>query len=524
MLSKPGLPLIQRMTILSLVLMGIVMLWLSGDFSMSGDEASQIQIGRNIHVYLGRSLGFIPGETHSIKLDNYGALFGVISTGLTHLFPNSDEIRIRHLMIAITGLFAIFYAGRTARLLHGGVAELLTIWMLFCSPRFFGASMNDSKDIPFALGMIMSTYFLLRITRDAPIIIPRHFLGLCVGLFIAVGVRIGGLMFGLYALIAFAWLTIRHWRNSKAYIIRLGIWLLGVAITAFFAAIIFLPFVWPHIILGTLKALQKFSNYYVALTMLYQGQDLPTSEPPWHYLPVWIGITIPVIVLLLFLVSPVMLRRKLDFPALLLVFTILFPWLSIVIGHSPVYDAWRQFYFIYPPIVVLAGMCAAEIISLMKTPMSKALVATSIGICLLPPLVWSARNHPLENVYFNEIAGGVDGAYGKYETDYYGEGTERACKKLLQQGVFRRPLSDSVYVLNNIPTQINYYLKKHDPKIVTMHMSYEKRDSVNWDFGIFYTRGLDSLLKRKDWPPAGMIDSVVAEHTILMAIVKNPRR
>lgn len=30
-----------------------------------------------------------------------------------------------------------------------------------------------------------------------------------------------------------------------------------------------------------------------------------------------------------------------------------------------------------------------------------------------------AKNHPNDYVYFNELVGGLHGAYGDYETDYY---------------------------------------------------------------------------------------------------------
>jgi hypothetical protein len=97
---------------------------------------------------------------------------------------------------------------------------------------------------------------------------------------------------------------------------------------------------------------------------------------------------------------------------------------------------------------------------------------------------------------------------------------ELACRKLLRQPAFQKPLADSIYVINNVPPQVIHYLKRHDPRIVPIHTAYEWRDKHHWDYGIFFTRGLDTLLKRSDWPPGGMIDSVTAGNTLLMAIVK----
>jgi hypothetical protein len=506
---------------ISLGIMAVAMLLLSRDFSMSGDEASQMQIGRNTYVYLCRAFGFLPGPTEGIKLDNYSGLFGVITTNLAHWMPWWEEVHLRHFVVAITGFFAIFYAGKTSRLLWGRTAELLTIWMLICSPRFFGASMNNSKDIPFALGMMMVGYFLLCIVQSAPRLERRHLIGLFFGVFIAVGVRIGGLVFcGFYAAVAFGWLATKHWRAARPFVLKAALWMGVTGLAAFLAAIIFLPKVWTNIPLNTARALQKFSNYYVGFTQLYQGRDIPTTNPPWHYLPVWVGITVPVVVIGLFAVVLVLITRYPRFSTIFLLLMVVFPPLITVAKGAPVYDSWRQFYFIYPPMVVLAGGAGAWLWERIERPAAQLACSLLFFALLAPPVLWSIRNHPLEHVYFNETVGGVDGAYGRFETDYYGDGIELACRKLLQQPAFAAPIADSIYVANNIPTQVIYYLKKANPRIAIRHIGYEKRDTARWDYGIFATRGVDSFLKRGIWPPAGMVDSVVADRTLLFAIVK----
>jgi hypothetical protein len=493
------------------------MLLLSKDFSMSGDEVAQMQLGHNVFDFLTQWPHKLPGSAIG---NNYGALFGVVSTAIARLFHTIDEIYIRHILIAVTGFAAIIYAGKTARLLYGQRAELICIWALACSPRFFGAGMNNSKDIPFALGMIMATYFLLCIVRSAPLIKRKLFIGLFFGLFIALGIRIAGVMFGLFEAISLAWVWNKYWALNRRYVLQLALWLSISALASFLAAVIFLPFVWANIPLGTARALQSFSHYYIDLTMLFNGHDYYTKYPPLSYLPVWIAITIPVMVLILFLLSPFMLRRKDRFPTLLLLCIVLLPWLSFVIARSPMYDGWRQFYFIYPPMAVLASGSADEIFRLLRTRLVKRVFTGVLAVGFLTSIIWSVRNHPLQNVYFNELIGGIDGAYGRFETDYYGESVDVACKKLLKLPAFQKPLKDSIYVVDNVPSQITYYLRRYDPMIAVRHIDYARRNDYNWSYGIFYTRGLDSLRKRKDWPPQHMIDSVVADHTLLMAIVK----
>ncbi|MEO6830644.1 MAG: glycosyltransferase family 39 protein, partial [Chitinophagaceae bacterium] len=263
----------------SLALIGIVMLWSSRDFSMSGDEQSQMQVGQNVFRYLGQCLGLIPGEPQAISLNYYGGLFGVVAEACQRIFPNADVLHLRHFLVAITGFFTIVFAGKTAKLLHSRTAQFCTIWMLLLSPRFFAASMNNSKDIPFALGMMMATYFLLKIVRAAPVLRLKDFIGLGFGLFFAIGIRIGGVMFGFYALIAFTILARKYWTSNRKFVWKT---LLALALTGLFsfaAAIVFLPFVWPNLLMASARCIQVFSNYHIAVTMLYRGQDLPTSFP-----------------------------------------------------------------------------------------------------------------------------------------------------------------------------------------------------------------------------------------------------
>ncbi len=43
------------------------------------------------------------------------------------------------------------------------------------------------------------------------------------------------------------------------------------------------------------------------------------------------------------------------------------------------------------------------------------------------------RNHPHQNVYFNELVGGVNGADGKFDMDYWGLSYKQLYEKLLKQ-------------------------------------------------------------------------------------------
>lgn len=504
--------------------MALVLLWCSKDYSLNGDALSQIRVGENVFRYLGQTLGLIPGTPQPVTLNYYGGLFGVTAEALHRVFPSLDFIQLRHLLVALTGFLCLVYSGKIAKILYNDTAQLCSIWFLFLSPRFFAASMNNSKDIPFALGMTMATFFLIKIMNAAPALRFRDFVGLGIGLFVAIGVRIGGVLFGLYAVLALVLLAIRFWQGRRDYVRRLFGALVVTGVLAFAAAIIFLPFVWHNIPLATAQSVRTFSNYYINVTMLFRGQDLPTTASPWEYLPVWIAITSPIIITLLFLGSIVLLGQKNDRRNgfILLLMTVFVPWVIVLLLHSPVYDAWRQFYFIFPAITALAGIAAAAVFGHLPNRKLKLAWVLGIGLSLSPAVVWSVRNHPLQSVYFNRLVGGLKGAFGYYETDFYGESVQIAVRKLLSLTTQHTANTDTIYVLENVPSQIQFYLQKANPKINVRHAAYFQRHDFRWDYGVFYSRGFDSVLHNKNWPPANCIDSVAVDGVMLMAIVKNP--
>src|SRR6185437_8192650 len=98
---------------------------------------------------------------------------------------------------------------------------------------------------------------------------------------------------------------------------------------------------------------------------------------------------------------------------------------------SSLYDGWRHFLFIYPPLVVLASIGWIAIVNAKQKVIGYATIGL-IVIGLISPVRFALANHTLESLYYNEIPGGLKGIYGKYETDYYMLGIKPATEWLLQ--------------------------------------------------------------------------------------------
>jgi hypothetical protein len=51
--------------------------------------------------------------------------------------------------------------------------------------------------------------------------------------------------------------------------------------------------------------------------------------------------------------------------------------------------------------------------------MQVAIMASILAVVLLPGLYWDVKLHPYQYVYYNQLVGGVGGAFRRYEMDYW---------------------------------------------------------------------------------------------------------
>ena len=101
------------------------------------------------------------------------------------------------------------------------------------------------------------------------------------------------------------------------------------------------------------------SNISVALRVMFEGKIIWSDNLPWYYIPKNILITVPLVILIFFLVPLFIAIGTKDtvhaFWIFLLYFTSLFPVVYIIYKGSNVYGGWRHVLFIYPPLVTLTS-------------------------------------------------------------------------------------------------------------------------------------------------------------------------
>lgn len=408
------------------------------DFGIPWDESIQTQIGAFNFRYVFR------GDPTLLSFSDryYGAIFEV------PLLWISSRLSIpRHLgifLIFVFGVILFYFLGR--RLFRNSWWGLLGAAMLAASPRIFADAFYNSKDIPFLVAGITALWTLV-VLSDA--LTKTHkwwvFAGVVLMHAVASAVFICTRVAGVMILpLTFFVLFIKVIESTPSWKRSLAI-LAGYLVLSAGFTIAFWPILWHDPWREFLNAFSVMSKYPYGRPVLYQGSYFLPESLPWHYLPVWIGISTPVIVLAGIIPGIVgwlgnitgLIKSKEKTEALKKSASEISVWLAVIgwmvipiaaiyIFHSVLYDGWRQMFFIYPAIVLVSVSGFRALYHWMARMMPVRLNAIRIvaGILLLGGLVEPAwfmvRYHPDENIYFNLFAGDPTTLRQRYELDYWG--------------------------------------------------------------------------------------------------------
>jgi hypothetical protein len=193
------------------------------------------------------------------------------------------------------------------------------------------------------------------------------------------------------------------------------------------AIILFWPVLWRDPVGNFILAFKESSKFPWEGYVLFRGIEIPATQLPWNYLPVWIAITTPLLYLVLFIAGLIFIARKfvktfsLRIAEWLNLYVLFLPVFSVIFLHSVVYDGWRHLYFIYPSLIFIALAGLENIFPLIRNKIILAGAKIFLFGYLLYVLVVMVRLHPYQNLYFNMLAGkSLAEIHPRYETDYWG--------------------------------------------------------------------------------------------------------
>jgi tetratricopeptide (TPR) repeat protein len=504
----------------------IIMLIASRDAGISCDEV--IHYNQSVSVY---NYFATHGEDKSAlntpvsHLKYYGQSYDNLVTILTRWFNIDDIYGFRNLMSSLMGWLTIFITALFAVWLKNYRAGLIVLYLFALSPTFLGHSQNNLKDVPFAFAYIAGTFLTQKfLVRDSNTSFRDSVL-LALSIAFCISLRAGGLLLICYLILFFLIYSYCKFLNegnlNNNEILRKLIRISVIIITALVLSIVLWPYAQQNPFTNILRSYRAMAHYPDTFRQIFEGRVEWSDFMPWYYLIKSMGITIPIIVLSGLLFCILLIKKILsDRKGILygfLIFTLLFPILFVILDKSNIYSSWRQFLFLYPGIILLASIGFTYLFELFT---KRYLLWITSGILLLlsiHPLKYMLLNHPYEYLYYNQLVGGLNGAYGNYETDYYFVSQTEASEWLigyLKQKNFQGPLK--VKATYSVQWQF-----RNNPEIETSYFRYEERSQSDWDYAIVVSRYVSPYqLKNKLWPPRNAIHVIYADKVPVCAVLE----
>ncbi len=500
---------------------------ISQDYGVTGDEFPD-------HRHAGYVLDyFAKGDKTSIyqpqtTLHLYGISMQVVAAAICRWFNIDNYYECRHVVCALNGALGILFVGLMGLRLGGGLSGLLAILLMFFTPRYFGHSMNNLKDIPFAVGYIISIFYIIRLFDTYPIFRLRYIIGVILGIALALGTRSGGLllypMLFMYAgLFYMQWYGVQHFYKVRTYfrdIVRILKILVIIVVFSYVLAIALWPFALQKPFTNVWVSLESFTHYSIGLRTIFDGEQMMSNMLPWRYAPQYLMIGMPLVTVIGFIGCIIYFlwrRKEFSLQFYFLFFAVIFPVFWVVYKNSNLYGGLRHLLFVLPPMVVIAAEFWRRMMMGRNMYKKYIVLFVFLGLFILP-VVHFVKNHPNEYVYFNELCGGLKGTYGNYETDYYFNSLKESCDWFKEN--VQLPTDRKTIVVSQLSGAVEYYFRK-DTNIKVIYSRYYEKYSKDWDYAILGNVYIDRFqLQQGGFPPERNLYSPKVDGYPMSCVVK----
>lgn len=352
-----------------ILLLGLL---IAQDYGISWDEKAMIVLGAKVYDFI-RGAGAYPADP-GIRF--HGAWFEVLQYAVQRLLGLTYARAIfilRHMLN-----FTVFWIGLVAlylialRTFKSRGWALITMLMLFLSPRQFGHAFINGRDIPtmafFSVKMLVLLAFI-----DRPTVWRAVLLGVASG--VVITLRVGLLFLPLYAVLFLGILIFSELDAGKrVQWMRYGLLIL-VYVCSFAAAVVaWWPLLWEDTSQNLRAAFHNMLWDQQAPGGFYFGEQI--GSLPWHWVPVHLVSKTPLlyvalagIAILTLVVTSVRNPRKIlteDRSILLFLLWFILPVFAVITLHASMFDEWRHLYFVYPAFLLLAASALRSIFLVAK--------------------------------------------------------------------------------------------------------------------------------------------------------------
>ena len=373
------------------------------------------------------------------NLLQYGILFDTFAASLEEVFNidnNQDAFHLKHFLtfmfFFISSIF--FYKIINQRFKNRFFALLVTFFYI-TSPRIFAESFYNCKDIVFMSFVVMSLHYALSSFENFSL---KNIFFFSLFTAFATSVRVMGIFLFLLFLLFLLFNSLEEKRFFKKNINKFCYLIIFYSLITF----IFWPFLWESPINNFIFTLKSFANFNMSFEIFYLGEFYNIKNLPWHYIPIWIFVTTPLIFFLFFLIGFLNVNtlffknfcnlsnknrlwknveQKKDFFILLFFITPIF---LVIFLSSTLYTGWRHLYFIYPCLTYFIALGLKFIFNNTNFKTYRKTFVVIVGLSLVLNIYNLIKLHPYQNIYFNFIF--EHKARNYFEIDYWGLGNVEA--------------------------------------------------------------------------------------------------
>jgi len=328
----------------------------------------------------------------------------------------AGDVESHHLFNILSSSILVFVVAFFSYSYFGAIPSIVSTLALITYPLFWSESHFNVKDPPEA------AFFAATIWAFYESVVKKSTLWLWISIFfffLAFGTKFNAVFIPVililyYLLINFHKLTPKKLKNGlrkfpRSYLISLAL----SPVVVLSALIIFWPFLQQNFPINLLKIFGYYKS--IGTGARYQPDNFFISG--FNTFPLrWIIYTTPPLVLVLFFAGIIYITKNLKNKnrknvSILWIIWLVVPIFRISVPGAAVYGGIRQALEFLPALCLISGLGAVWLTKLLKKH------ATLIGGLIILMFIWPGivlvKLHPNQNVYFNHLIGGLDGASKK---------------------------------------------------------------------------------------------------------------
>lgn len=323
-----------------------------------------------------------------------------------------EDVESYHLFNILAASILVFVVGAFAYETFGGWASAISMLVLSAYPLFFSESHFNIKDPPEAAFFGLTIYLFWKSVVHKS---WKYLFASSIACGLALGTKFN-IVFLPFIVIPF---LIYHFRKDATKILRKPISVLRRIPRKYLLVLFSSPIIVAFIFFGTWPYLwQDLLDNTLSIVRYYKDIGTGPGYQPGYFTsfgfntyPIyWIIVTTPIIVLVLTAIgiyAAFRTKNKYKSAAILWLIWLVFPIARISAPDTTVYGGIRQIMEFIPAMALLAGLGGHYLLKKVKLGTLKYLLISLLFVILALPIV---KLHPNENVYFNELIGGLPGA------------------------------------------------------------------------------------------------------------------